>query len=239
MNLLLIILFLIFPFHAPKTISSHDVLSKMYGRYHNTWHKSLKFNQTTQQFRNDSLIKSATWYEQIVYPDLLRIDFGSSKSNSGIIFRHDSTYVFRNNKVVRSARDENELIFFLGGMYFMPFDKVLHHFTALHYDLSKFHVDVWKGKPVYVIGADKEGEKLNQLWIDQEKLVAVRFIKYDNNTKEEGFFEQQIPLKSAWSETKCSFYINDKILQVETYHDVVANPLVDMNEFNPALIGRP
>ncbi|GAC1303808.1 MAG: hypothetical protein NVSMB24_10320 [Mucilaginibacter sp.] len=238
MNPISIILFLLFPFHTPKNATSQDVLLKMYNRYHNKWHKSLKFNQTTEQFRNDSLIRTATWYEQIVYPDLLRIDFNSEKSSNGVIFRHDSTYVFRNNKVVRSSKDENELIFFLGGMYFMPFDKVLNHFAGLHYDLSKYHTDTWKGKPVYVIGADNIGDKVNQLWIDREKLVAVRFIKYDNNTKEEGLFEQQIPLKGAWSETKCNFYINDKILQVETYHDVVAGGPVDMSAFEPATIGK-
>ncbi|MDP9046696.1 MAG: hypothetical protein M3N14_01080 [Bacteroidota bacterium] len=238
MNPVSIILFLLFHFNVHKNATSQDVLLKMYNRYHNKWHKNLKFNQTTEQFRNDSLIRTATWYEQIVYPDLLRIDFNAAKSSNGVIFRHDSTYVFRNNKVVRSSRDENELIFFLGGMYFMPFDKVLNHFDELHYDLSKYHSDTWKGKPVYVIGADNNGDKVNQLWIDQEKMVAVRFIKYDNNTKEEGLFEQQMPLKGAWSETKCSFFINDKILQVETYHDVVPGGPVDMSVFDPAMIGK-
>jgi len=241
MNPISIILLILFPFNvsAAKNSTSQEVLQSMYKRYHNNWHKSLKFNQTTERFRNDSLIKTSTWYENIVYPDLLRIDFDSAKSSSGVIFRHDSTYVFRNNKIVRSTKDENELIFFLGGMYAMPFDKILSHFADLHYDLSKFHTSTWKGKPVYVLGDDKDGDKVNQLWIDQEKMVAVRFIKYDNNTKEEGYFEQQIPLNKAWSETKCSFFINDKLLQVETYHDVVAsNGPVDMSVFDPAAIGK-
>jgi hypothetical protein len=231
---------LLFVFYMPvhKNANSEEVLLGMYKRYHNVWHKSLKFNQATERFRNDSLIKTETWYETIVYPDLLRIDFGSAKSSNGVIFRHDSTYRFSNNKIVRSSKDENELIFFLGGMYSFPFDKVLSHFAELHYDLSKFHASTWKGKSVYVLGADKDGDKVNQLWIDQEKQVAVRFIKYDNNTKAEGFFEQQIPLNKAWSETKCGFYINDKILQVETYHDVVAGEPVDLSIFDPGAVGR-
>jgi hypothetical protein len=236
MKALLIILLLAFNMSADKNGNSKEVLQTMYKRYHGHWHKSLTFNQTTDRYRNDSLITKDIWYESILYPDLLRIDFGSPKSANGIIFRHDSTYRFRDNKIVRSSKDENELIFFLGGMYSLPFEKVLDHFAELHYDLSKFHTSVWKGKPVFVLGAAKDGDKVNQLWIDQEKLVAVRFIKYDNNTKEEGLFEQQIPLKSAWSETKCSFYINDKILQVETYHDVVADAPVDMRIFEPALM---
>jgi hypothetical protein len=137
---------------------------------------------------------------------------------------------------VRGVKDENELIFFLGGMYFKTFDQVLAHFAELHYDLSKFHTSTWKGKPVYVLGADKDDNKVNQLWIDQEKMVAVRFIKYDKDTKEEGTFDDHLALKGAWSETKCKFFINDKLLQTEMYHNVVAGEPVDMSIFEPGLL---
>jgi hypothetical protein len=238
MNILSMMMLWLFVPAAHKNATSQEVLQNMYQRYHAHWRKSLSFNQTTERYRNDSLIKKNTWYETIVYPDLLRIDFDSAKSSSGIIFRHDSTYAFRANKVTRAVRAENELIFFLGGLYAMPFDKVLAHFAGLHYDLSKFHRSLWKGKPVYVLGAGADGDKVNQLWIDQEKLAPVRFIKYDNNTKEEGFFEEQVKVKDSWSETKCSFYINDKLLQVETYHDVTADQPVDLKIFDPGLLGK-
>lgn len=236
MKLLPLILFFAFLVPANKNITSKEVLAGMYKKYHGNWHKSLKFNQTTERFRNDSLISTATWYETIVYPDLLRIDIDSVKSYNGIIFRHDSTYVFRAGKIVRAEKSENELIFFLGGMYSKTFDEVLAHFAALHYDLSKFHISMWKGKPAYVLGADKDDEKVNQLWVDREKMVAVRFLKYDGGTKEEGTFEDQVPLKKAWSETKCKFYINDKLLQTETYHNLVTGEPVDMSIFEPSLL---
>jgi len=226
------------PFAGQKDLNSTTLLKKMYARYHGKWHSNLSFNQTTERYRNDSLVKTQTWYEHILYPDKLRIDFDSLKSGNGIIFRADSTYVISNNKLVRSLKNENELIFFLGGMYFVPFDQVLAHFKSLHYDLTKFHTDTWKGKPVYVIGADKTDEKVNQLWIDKEKLVAIRFIKYEDGTKEEGTMEGQIPLNGAWSETLCKFWVNDHILQVETYHDVVAGGPVDKSMFEPSLTGK-
>jgi outer membrane lipoprotein-sorting protein len=222
---------------GPK-LSSTAVLEKMYAKYHGKWHTSLTFNQTTQRYRNDSLLRTDTWYEHIVYPDLLRIDFGD-KTGNGVIYRGDSSYVFRNNKVVRAGKGENELIFFLGGMYFKPFEQVLAHFAELKFDLSKFHEDTYNGKPVYVIGADKDGEKVTQLWIDKDKLVAVRYFKYDANGKEEATFEKQIPLKGGtWSETFCKFYINDKLLQTETYHDVVPNLPTDKAIFDPSLLGN-
>jgi hypothetical protein len=236
MKKLSIVLFLFLPFSRQADLNSTTLLQKMYARYHGKWHNNLAFNQTTERYKNDSLVKSQIWYEHILYPDKLRIDFDSLKSGNGVIFRADSTYVISNNKLTRSIKNENELIFFLGGMYFVPFDQILAHFKALNYDLTKFHTDTWKGKPVYVIGSDKADEKVNQLWIDKEKMVAVRFIKYENGTKEEGTMENQIALKGAWSETLCKFYINDHILQVETYHDVVAGGPIDKTIFEPSLI---
>ncbi len=238
MKKLSIVLFLFLPFLQQTDLNSTTLLQKMYARYHGKWHTNLAFNQTTERYKNDSLVKSQIWYEHILYPDKLRIDFDSLKSGNGIIFRADSTYVISNHKITRSMKNENELIFFLGGMYFVPFDQVLAHFKELHYDLTKFRTDTWKGKRVYVIGSDKADEKVNQLWIDQDKLVPVRFIKYENGTKEEGTFENQISLKKAWSETLCKFYINDHVLQVETYHDVVAGGPIDKTIFEPSLIGK-
>jgi len=238
MKKLSIVLFLFLSFSQQTGLNSTTLLQKMYARYHGKWHTNLSFNQTTERYKNDSLVKSQIWYEHILYPDKLRIDFDSLKSGNGIIFRGDSTYVISKNKLTRSMKNENELIFFLGGMYFMPFNEVLAHFKELHYDLTKFHADTWKGKPVYVIGSDKADEKVNQLWIDQDKLFAVRFIKYENGTKEEGTFENQVALKKAWSETLCKFYINDHVLQVETYHDVVAGGPIDKTIFEPSLIDK-
>lgn len=169
---------------APETSTS--LLQKMYARYHDKWAKTLSFDQTTERYRNDSLVNTSTWYERMVYPDKLRIDIGSAGSGNFIIFKSDSTYRFKSNRLTAATKDENELTFFLGGMYFMTFDEVKAHFAALHYDLSKFHEGTWKGKPAYVIGANTDDEKVNQLWIDKKDLYAVRFIKYDNNTKEEG-----------------------------------------------------
>ncbi|MBS1530981.1 MAG: hypothetical protein JSU01_11775 [Bacteroidetes bacterium] len=237
MKITTLLLLFFLSFGHRDDLNSTALLQKMYHRYHGKWHSTRSFNQTTEMYRKDTLFKTQTWYEHILYPDKLRIDFDSLKSGNGIIFRADSTYVLKDHKLFRSVKNENELIFFLGGMYFVPFDQVLSHFKDLHYDLAKFHTDTWKGKPVYVIGSDKADEKVNQLWIDQEKLVAVRFLKYEDGTKEEGTMEGQIPVKGGgWSETLCKFYINDHILQVEKYHDVVGGTAVDKSMFEPSLI---
>ena len=83
---------------------------------------------------------------------------------------------------------------------------------------------------VYVIGAGKGEDSVNQLWIEKENYSPVRMIRYENNNKEEAFFENHVKAGGGYSETLVHFFINDKLVQVEKYHDLKANA-----EINPAI----
>ena len=218
--------------------SSVVVLHNMYDRYHNHWHKTFHFIQETERYRNDSLIKKETWYEAMYYPDLFRIDLGDPSLGNAYICNKDSVWIFKNGQITRRTNDVNELVFMLGGMYFYPFDSVPAHFREMGYALDKYHNSTWHGKPVYVVGADKDDEQVNQLWVDKDKLVALRFIKYDDGVKTEGLLEDHIELDGAWTETKAEFYRNGHLIQVERYHDCVANDSIDKRVFDPALFGK-
>jgi hypothetical protein len=218
------------------TPKGEAVVKKMYDRYKNTWYRNFTFDQTTQIYQNDSLKKSDTWHEAMVYPDQLRIDFGAIDSGNAVLFRGDSTYRFKQGKLATAVKGENELVFLLGGMFFHPFEEVKAKFKALGYDLSQYREDVWKGQPVYVIGS-KDGDGSNEIWIEQKRLLIVRMIAYKNKVKQDFWFEEYLPLGKAWVETKCSFYFDDKLRQVEIYHDCKANEKIDPRVFEPSAFG--
>ncbi|MEO8770117.1 MAG: hypothetical protein ABI402_08535 [Ferruginibacter sp.] len=216
-----------------------DVLQDMHKRYAGKWYKSFTFNQTTEQFRNDSLVKTSTWYEAILFPDQFRIDFGDKKDSNAVIFLKDSVYNFRKGKLVRKSLNDDNLTFLLGGMYFYSVDSVKAMIQRQGYDLTKFHEDNWQGQPVYVIGASDAKEKTNQLWIDKEKLVVLKFIKFDGGEKEEGRFSGHQRFGNGWSETACDFYVNDTLIQKEKYHDCKADAEIDEGIFDPYhFVGR-
>ena len=125
---------------------SKEVLKKMHDRYAGKWYKTFSFNQTTEVYRNDSLKRSETWYENIKFPNDFRIDFGNPDSGNAVIFKNDSSYLFRNAQKVSVRPDEDDLLFLLGGMYFYPFDEVTAKMKSFGYNLDKFHEDTWKGK---------------------------------------------------------------------------------------------
>ena len=211
---------------------SIEILKKMHERYAGKWYKTFSFNQTTDIYHNDSLKRSETWYENIELPSDFRIDFGNPDSGNAVIFKNDSSYLFRKSQKASVRPDSNDLLFLLGGLYFYPFDEVTTKMKSFGYDLDKFHEDVWKGMQVYVIGAEKNEDSLNQIWIEKENFSPVRMLKYENNTKEEALFENHVKLDGGFTETLVYFYINDKLIQVEKYHDLKGNIEIDPKIFD-------
>ncbi len=211
---------------------SVEILKKMHERYAGKWYKTFSFNQTTEIYHNDSLKRSETWYENIKFPGDFRIDFGNPDSGNAVIFKNDSSYVFKNSQKASVRPDSNDLLFLLGGLYFYPFDEVTTKMKSFGYNLDKFHEDVWKEMQVYVIGAEKNEDSLNQIWIEKENFSPVRMLKYENNTKEEALFENHVKLEGGFTETLVYFYINDKLIQVEKYHDLKGNVEIDPKIFD-------
>jgi hypothetical protein len=214
-----------------ENITGEKILGNMYKRYAGKWYNDFMFTQTTENYRNDSLIKTSTWYEAIVFPDNFRISFGEIKDGNAMIQKKDSVFNFRKGKLARKGPRGEDLTFLLGGMYFIPFDSVKARMAKEGYDISKAHESTWEGKKAYVIGTATDDEKGNQLWIDKEKLIVVRFIKYDKD-KEEGIFKDHKQFGKAWSETATDFFINDKLIQKEKYYDCKANTGIDMKLFD-------
>lgn len=211
---------------------SKDVLKKMHDRFAGKWYKTLSFNQTTEVYRNDSLKRTETWYENIKFPTDFRIDFGDPDSGKAVIYKNDSSYFFKDGKMAGVRPDENDLLFLLGGMYFYKFDDVVSKMKSYGYDLDKFHEDKWQGKEVYVIGAGKGEDSVNQLWIEKENFSPVRMIKFENNNKEEAYFENHMELGGGYTETLVHFFINGKLIQVEKYHDLRANEEINSSIFD-------
>src|ERR1700744_3452598 len=80
---------------ASPNPSGREIITRMYHQYAGHWFRTFTFNQTTQQYRNDSLAKTQTWYEFIRFPDRFRMDFGDADSGNAAIFRGDSCSRFK------------------------------------------------------------------------------------------------------------------------------------------------
>jgi hypothetical protein len=219
---------------TPAPPTGRDIVKKMHDRYTGKWYHSFTFTQTTLRYQNDTALPAQTWHEFIRFPDRFRMDFGPADSGNAAIFRGDSSYRFRGGALAGATINNNEgLVFLLGGMFSYPLDQTFKILSdSLHYDLTQAKEDNWNGQPVYVIGK-VDG---NQLWIEQKNLLIVRMINADDHM--DARFEDWKPFGGGYSETKCEFYINGKLVQVETYTDCKADINLEDRIFDPSKLNR-
>ncbi|MBX2904561.1 MAG: hypothetical protein KF744_00895 [Taibaiella sp.] len=195
-------------------------LEGMYGRYHGKWRKSLIFTQKTEKYRNDSLLGEETWYETMVYPKNFRIDFGKPDSGNCVIFRNDSAYIFRSHKLMKSRADTNELLYFLGGMYFASsYSEVYEKFRAFGIDPEKSY----KRGGVTVLGVADSNAKETQLWIEEKSYNVVRLMRFDNGHRTDARFMHHKKVGKTRCETLVEFYEDGKLRQKEIYTELHAN----------------
>jgi hypothetical protein len=227
-------------FLVTHTVSAQaqDIIQQMYTRYAKKFRKSLSFEQQTNTYRNDSLIKTATWYEVLVYPDKLRIDIDDPSKGNSIFFVNDSIYRRQNGQTKNLGHQPHDLLFVLGGMYSFPLDKVYTKLKAMGYNTDKSFETTWKGRKVVVMGTDKDESESNQFWVDKEKLVTVRILNNKEGQKTETVCGDYVPLGDNLCETNIEFYINGKLRQTEKYTDLKENVRVDMQYLDPYKTGH-
>jgi hypothetical protein len=205
----------------------------MYQRYTGKWYKNFTFYQTTENYRNDSLIKTGIWHEALIYPNLFRITIGDSTDGNAMIVKGDSVYNFSKGTLYRKSFNEDDLTFLLGGMYFLPYYTVKQKMIQEGYDLNKAYQSSFEGKAVYIIGASNATEKTSQVWIEKDRLLVVRMIKYKPSIKEDAIFGDYKKFENGWRENSVIFYLNDKLYQKEIYFDCKANTIIDTKIFDP------
>jgi outer membrane lipoprotein-sorting protein len=218
--------------------NSDDLIDAMLKRYTGKKCRTLTFSQNTYR-PNDSLNKQTIWYEAIEYPDKFRIDFNGTSHGNAAIFRNDSTFRFRNGKLIDQRTDKNDLLLILGGMFFRKKEDVLQRLKSLNYDLGRFSENTWNKRPVYVIGASKNDSLINQIWVDRSDLEVVRILS-QLSPGEELDIHVQSPMLACGGllETRYSFYINGKLDQIEEYKEIQSNIQIDPRVFDPQQFGK-
>ncbi|MGZ3845992.1 MAG: hypothetical protein ACXVBJ_12970 [Flavisolibacter sp.] len=224
-------LVLSFNLHAQKGV---QYLNALYAKNHNHWYRTMTFVQTTENYRNDSLIRKATWYEAVKLPNDLRIDFDTPSKGNFVLYKKDSVYRFQNNSLRTVNADTNPFLFFIGGMYYLPFDSVLQYMAAKGYDVNKGYETQLDGSNVYVIGRSNETDTTNAVWIDTKNQRIARIAERNRGQLLDAHLLNHKQLPKGSTETKVDIYINGKLVQVESYDQIKPDVPLDDALFNPS-----
>lgn len=190
-------------------------------KYNGKWFRQIKFSQTTSFYEDDTVYKTERWIEEYIYPSQLIIKVNHENSLDGQLYRNDSMYVFKDNKIEYQAKATHDLLILSMDIYNMTKDEIMTRLSGLEYDVSKFHETTYNNRKIYVIGAEKGDSTSNQLWYDAENLY---FIKMTKNTKkglQEVIFSDYIYIEGqGWIEQEIVFKINGKTYLKEKYYNI-------------------
>jgi len=214
--------------------NGEDVLRAMHDRYPK-WYQTIAFTQKSTTYKPDGTSTAETWYEASSIPGKLRIDIGPASDGNGYVLVDGKVSIIKDNQVV-STRDSVNMLLVLGfDVYRQDPETTIKVVKGEGYDLSKLREDVWEGKPVYVVGAEKGDLKSRQFWVEKDTLLFVREIEPahgDPGKLHDIRFTRYEPLEGGWVATGVEVYSDGKKVFSEDYTDIRANVKLDPAVFD-------
>jgi outer membrane lipoprotein-sorting protein len=222
--------------YAAKIKTSEDLVAAMQKKYGKSWYKTATFVQKTTDYDKDGNKKVSTWYEALLVPGSLRIDFTPTKDGNGILFTNNTVYSIKDGKVDSSRPFVHPLMILGFDIYKLPPEKVLEVLKGLKFDLALLREDTWQGRPVYVVGAKQGDLHSPQFWIDKKELYFVRMLRptgKDGAQTQETEFNKYQRLGGGWMAPEVIFKVDDQVRTTEEYSEMRANVALDSKLFDP------
>ena len=205
------------------------VLERMRAAYAGKWYHSLTFVQKTTVTRTDStknVTKSVTtWYESLRHTSAagvqLRIDVGDPAAGNGVLYTADSSWRFRDGKLVSASANGNDFLPLIEGVYVQPLERTVREVKKMNVDLSKVRAGRWRDRDVWVVGATSASDTTSpQFWVDQQRNVVVRaMVNLSPTSVFDIFLDGYVTVGPAMLATKIVMSTGGKVVQEEEYSD--------------------
>ena len=217
--------------------TGEQLLEAMQNRYVGRWYRTLVFVQETSQFPVGQPEQKSTWYEALQLPSRLRIDFDPLRAGNGLLVRGDTQFVMQGGSVARRMERTNELLLLGFDVYFLQPSVTAAWLRRLGFDLSKIRQDVWRGREVYVVGAqDASDLRSRQFWVDREHLLFVRLVQPVGETTRmhDIQFLNYARTGRAWIAPLVEIREDGRLVMKEVYRHVRVDVELDSALFQPA-----
>ena len=167
---------------APKPSSARltsgaALVRAMHDLYSGQYLKTMSFLQNNTAYTTTGQEQHSQWYEHIEAPGKLRIAFLPASQRSGLVQVDDKVASFDNGIRVDFRPSVNPLLVLTSDIYAAPVTQIMRELDSLQVDTDLIRTDEWNGRPVYVVGAKAGDTTSNQMWVDADRLLLVRFIQ--------------------------------------------------------------
>ena len=223
------------PAPATAITSAAGLVRAMHDKYAGSWFKAATFVQRNTRYLTSGAADTSTWLEAMRVPGALRIDFEPLAQRNGMLFVRDSQFIISGGQLTHRTPYVHPLLVLSSDVYADTPERTLARIQSLGFDMTKFHEDVWQGRPAYVVGARAGDLKSRQFWIDRQRLVFVRLLQPDRDTTKtsEIRFNQYRQLGGGWIAPEVVFLSDGKPNFIERYEEIRADVALSDTAFNP------
>ncbi|MDR2410053.1 MAG: hypothetical protein LBE13_18355 [Bacteroidales bacterium] len=209
---------------AQKIDSTESLMKEISARYNGKWFTHLTFSQTVDTYENGLLVKTDTvevWDEEYYFPSNLVIYETPGDTSNRYICRNDSLFIYKDGILTHEEEGvTHDGVILSMDIYNMTYDEIMMRLGDLKYDISKFHETTYKGRKVYVMGAEQGDTTSYQAWFDAEHLYLIRFIKPVEGGVREVELLDYIQIGESWIEQEYVFKRNGELYMKEKYFNI-------------------
>ena len=201
--------------------NGYDVIAAMRNAYAGgRWYKHFTFSQQTHFIKNGKEEKMEIWHEAATFPGKLVIKFATKDAKNGIVFSDKKVTSFTDGKAPVTKPMIHDLL--LGGfdIYFLKPYESAQLFDSLGYNLNLLREDVFNGRKVFVVGAQKLDSTSNQFWIDAERFYLHRIIYKQGMSIRDVAFDKYENIENYWVAKTVTFKQNGSLTMIENYYDI-------------------
>jgi hypothetical protein len=230
---------------APAINDGRSLVTAMRQKYNGQWYRTLSFTQNNTLYSTRGGATSSQWREHIAVPGRLRIDYLPLTQRSGVLFDGTRVHTFDNGRAIDAQPGINAQLLVTADVYALPVERSTQLLDSIGFDLSKLRRDTWEGQSAYVVGASAGDSTTSQLWIDTDKLVALRIVQKERRGTRDivtdvrfGKFADFAGIPIAMEVTQ---YRDGRLVFREQYVDVRVNDPIPDATFDPVrwVAGQP
>jgi len=162
---------------SARLTSGGAVVKSMHDLYGGKYLKTMSVLQNNTAYTTSGQEQYSQWYEHMEIPGRLRIAFLPATQRSGLVQVDDNVATFDNGIRADFRPSINPLLLLTADVYAAPLATIMRGLDSVGVDPAVLHLDTWEGHPVYVVGAKAGDSTANQMWVDADRMILLRFIQ--------------------------------------------------------------
>jgi hypothetical protein len=160
--------------------TTRSLVRAMQARYGRRWFSTLTFVQQNTRSKAGGGQERSRWAEYVSVPGKLRIEFLPWTMRSGVLYESGRVHTFDNGRRIDSRSQDNPLLLLTADIYALQIETAVARLQVSGIATRRFSEARWRGRPVYVMGAESGDLTSTQAWIDADRMVVVRWIERES-----------------------------------------------------------